>query len=105
MYPGVAGGPPARRHPARTRKTPEEPIMSTAGLTAHAETRAARDLVINRAACAAIGVVAFAGAVLDPARGPVAEVLCVGLGASGLPIFTGGASGIARLAGPTGGYL
>ena len=109
--------------------------MSTAGLTAHAETRAARDLVINRAACAAIGVVAFAaltalgafvriplaftpvpitlqtlfvhlaGAVLGPALGPVAEALYVGLGAAGLPIFTGGASGIARLAGPTGGYL
>ncbi len=98
-------------------------------------TGAARDLVGSRAACAAIGVVSFAaltalgafvriplsftpvpitlqtffvnlaGAVLGPALGSAAEVLYVGMGVAGLPIFAGALSGFGRLVGPTGGYL
>src|SRR3972149_1270739 len=95
----------------------------------------ARDLVAGRVACAAIGVVGFAaltalgafvripltftpvpitmqtffvnlaGAVLGPGLGSAAEVLYVGMGVAGLPIFAGAHSGFARLVGPTGGYL
>ncbi len=109
--------------------------MRTLGWTTHSAATAGRDLVGNRAACAAIGVVGFtaltalgafvriplsftpvpitlqtffvnlAGAVLGPGLGSAAEVLYVGLGVAGLPIFAGAMSGLGRLAGPTGGYL
>jgi biotin transport system substrate-specific component len=44
------------------------------------------------------------GALLGPAAGAAALVLYLLLGASGLPVFSGG-GGAARLIGPTGGYL
>ena len=49
--------------------------------------------------------VLFTGAVLGSRRGALALVLYLAEGAAGLPIFAGGASGVAHLLGPTGGYL
>jgi biotin transport system substrate-specific component len=45
------------------------------------------------------------GGLLGPAAGVSALVLYLALGASGLPVFAGGGSGLLRLIGPTGGYL
>jgi biotin transport system substrate-specific component len=45
------------------------------------------------------------GALYGSRRGPATVVTYLALGAVGLPVFVGGAFGIARLAGPTGGYL
>ena len=51
-------------------------------------------------------LVVLAGLVLGPIDAAVAMVLYLGLGAAGLPVFSPvGAPGIARLLGPTGGYL
>ncbi len=51
-------------------------------------------------------IVVLAGLVLGPIDAAVAMVLYLGLGAAGLPVFQPiGAPGIARLMGPTGGYL
>src|SRR5689334_801817 len=51
-------------------------------------------------------LVVLAGLVLGPIDAAVAMVLYLGLGAAGLPVFQPiGAPGIARLLGPTGGYL
>ena len=45
------------------------------------------------------------GALLGSRRGPSAILLYLLAGALGLPGFAGGAAGLGRLAGPTGGYL
>jgi len=45
------------------------------------------------------------GALYGSKRGPAAVLAYVILGAMGLPVFAGGASGVARLIGPTAGYL
>lgn len=45
------------------------------------------------------------GGLLGGVAGASALVLYLALGALGLPVFAGGAGGIARLLGPTGGYL
>ena len=45
------------------------------------------------------------GALLGTKRGSISVVGYLGMGASGLPVFAGGASGAARLIGPTAGYL
>jgi biotin transport system substrate-specific component len=51
-------------------------------------------------------LVVLAGLVLGPLDAAMAMVLYLGLGAAGLPVFQPiGAPGIARLMGPTGGYL
>jgi biotin transport system substrate-specific component len=51
-------------------------------------------------------VIVLAGLVLGPIDAAMAMVLYLGLGAAGLPVFQPfGAPGIARLLGPTGGYL
>jgi len=51
-------------------------------------------------------VIVLAGLVLGPIDSAMAMVLYLGLGAAGLPVFQPiGAPGIARLLGPTGGYL
>jgi biotin transport system substrate-specific component len=51
-------------------------------------------------------LVVLAGLVLGPIDAAVAMVIYLGLGAAGLPVFQPiGAPGIARLLGPTGGYL
>lgn len=49
--------------------------------------------------------VLFTGAVLGSRRGALALFLYLSEGAVGLPVFAGGASGIAYMLGPTGGYL
>lgn len=49
--------------------------------------------------------VLLSGAVLGARRALLAQMLYLIEGASGLPVFAGGDSGVARLIGPTGGYL
>lgn len=49
--------------------------------------------------------VVLAGALLGPRRGAGALALYVLAGAVGVPVFAGGASGVDRLTGPTGGFL
>ncbi|RMB59712.1 biotin transporter BioY [Tessaracoccus antarcticus] len=49
--------------------------------------------------------VALTGLCLGPWRGFAAMALYLAVGAAGLPVFSGGASGVAILVGPTGGYL
>ena len=49
--------------------------------------------------------VLLSGAVLGARRAFLAQVLYLAEGASGLPLFSGGAAGVAKLMGPTGGYL
>lgn len=48
--------------------------------------------------------VLLTAAALGPARGAASQVLYLVLGATGLPFFTGGASGVSFIAGTTGGY-
>jgi biotin transport system substrate-specific component len=50
-------------------------------------------------------MVAVAALVLSPAEAFAAMGVYVGLGALGLPVFSGGASGIGVLLGPTGGFI
>lgn len=50
-------------------------------------------------------VVLLAGAFLGPRNGATSQILYLGIGALGMPVFAGGAIGFARLLGPTGGYL
>jgi biotin transport system substrate-specific component len=51
-------------------------------------------------------VVVLAGLMLGPKLGAASMVLYLAVGASGLPVFApGGAPGVMRLIGPTGGYL
>jgi biotin transport system substrate-specific component len=45
------------------------------------------------------------GGVLGARRGAAALALYLAMGLVGLPVFAAGGSGIARLMGPTGGYL
>jgi len=49
--------------------------------------------------------VVLAGAMLGPIWGPISQVLYIGAGISGMPVFAGGLAGPGVLAGPTGGYL
>jgi biotin transport system substrate-specific component len=49
--------------------------------------------------------VLLCGAVLGARRAFLAQLLYLAEGAAGLPFFAGGAAGIAKLIGPTGGYL
>src|SRR4051812_40379087 len=49
--------------------------------------------------------VALTAAVLGSKRGALALLAYLGEGAAGLPFFAGGASGLAKIMGPTGGYL
>jgi len=50
--------------------------------------------------------VVLAGICLGPGAGAASMVLCLAAGASGLPVFAPeGLPGVARLVGPTGGYL
>lgn len=96
---------------------------------------AVQDVVVDRRARLAVGVVAFAvatvfgaqiavpvpftpvpitlqtlfailaGVVLGPRAGATAMALYVGAGATGAPVFSNGGAGLAWLLGPTGGYL
>ena len=49
--------------------------------------------------------VLLTGAVLGLRAGVASQALYMGAGAIGLPVFTGAMSGLAYMAGPTGGYL
>lgn len=49
--------------------------------------------------------VLLAGAFIGRGRGAASQILYVGAGAAGAPVFAGGALGLGILAGPTGGYL
>lgn len=49
--------------------------------------------------------VLLGGLMLGPALGAGAQVLYLVLGTAGVPVFAGGALGLAYLVGPTGGYL
>ena len=49
--------------------------------------------------------VLLVGALLGSRLGAAAALTYLAWGAMGLPVFAGGSSGLARLAGPTGGYL
>lgn len=49
--------------------------------------------------------VLLGGALLGAKRGALSMLLYLSEGAIGLPVFAGGSSGFAKLAGPTGGYL
>lgn len=49
--------------------------------------------------------VLLVAALLGSRRGAAAVLTYIAQGALGLPVFAGGAAGLARLAGPTGGYL
>ena len=49
--------------------------------------------------------VVLAGILLGPLKGSLALALYVVLGAVGIPVFAGGTSGMARILGPSGGYL
>ena len=53
---------------------------------------------------ATLGVL-YTGALLGSRRGAAAVLLYLLEGSMGLPVFSGGAAGFARLLGPTGGYL
>ena len=94
-----------------------------------------REFILNKAACAVIGVVSFialtvagayiriplpftpvpitlqtffvilAGAILGRRLGSLSQTGYLLFGIFGLPVFTGGLYGFARLFGPTGGYL
>lgn len=49
--------------------------------------------------------VLLSGAVLGARRAALAQVLYLAEGALGLPVFAAGGAGVAKLVGPTGGYL
>lgn len=49
--------------------------------------------------------IVLAGFVLGPVQGMVCMLLYIAAGVIGLPVFSGGRSGLAHLLGPTGGYL
>lgn len=49
--------------------------------------------------------VLLAGGLLGRRNAFLSMLLYVGFGAAGLPVFSGGSAGLARLLGPTGGYL
>ncbi len=49
--------------------------------------------------------VLLAGALLGPRNGFISMAMYLSLGALGLPVFSGSAFGLARILGPTGGYL
>lgn len=50
-------------------------------------------------------VVILAGALIGAGRGTASQMVYLGLGVAGVPLFAGASAGLAVLAGPTGGYL
>ena len=50
-------------------------------------------------------IVLLAGAVLGPRNGAISQLAYLAAGVLGAPVFAGGTFGLARLIGPTGGYL
>jgi biotin transport system substrate-specific component len=49
--------------------------------------------------------VILSGALLGPRNGAISQIAYLSAGLLGLPVFAGGSFGLARLVGPTGGYL
>ena len=49
--------------------------------------------------------VLFVGATLGSLRGALSMLLSIGLGVAGLPVFAEGGAGLAKVLGPTGGYM
>ena len=49
--------------------------------------------------------VLLSGAILGAGAGTISQLSYIGLGVSGLPVFSQGYSGVSRLIGPTGGYI
>lgn len=49
--------------------------------------------------------VLLSGALLGSKRGPASVMVYIGFGIAGIPVFASGGAGLARLLGPTGGYL
>jgi biotin transport system substrate-specific component len=49
--------------------------------------------------------VLLAGGLLGARNGAISQMLYLGIGLAGAPVFSGGAFGLARILGPTGGYL
>ena len=49
--------------------------------------------------------VLFVGATLGSLRGALSMLLYIGLGVAGLPVFSEGGAGLAKVLGPTGGYM
>jgi len=49
--------------------------------------------------------VLFVGATLGSLRGALSMLLYIGLGVAGLPVFAEGGAGLAKVLGPTGGYM
>lgn len=49
--------------------------------------------------------VLLAGVTLGPAAGAASQLLYLGVGAVGVPVFAGGGAGLPWMLGPTGGYL
>ncbi len=47
----------------------------------------------------------LSGALLGPVGGALSQAAYIVMGIAGLPVFSGGGSGMAHLLGPTGGYL
>jgi biotin transport system substrate-specific component len=113
----------------------EEEHMAKGGMVSRSEIAGRTSWLEQRAVSATIGVAAFAimtalgahvriplpwtpvpitlqtffvhlaGATLGPVLGPVSQGLYFLVGAAGLPVFAGGASGLLYLTGPTTGYL
>jgi biotin transport system substrate-specific component len=50
-------------------------------------------------------MVLLSGAILGSRNGALSQVLYLSVGLLGLPVFSGGGMGLARILGPTGGYL
>jgi biotin transport system substrate-specific component len=50
-------------------------------------------------------MVLLAGAFLGPRNGMLSQLAYIAAGALGAPVFAGGAAGIARIVGPSGGYI
>jgi biotin transport system substrate-specific component len=50
-------------------------------------------------------MVLLAGAFLGPRNGMLSQLAYIGAGVLGAPVFAGGAAGIARILGPSGGYI
>jgi biotin transport system substrate-specific component len=50
-------------------------------------------------------LVILSGALLGPRNGAISQLVYLAAGLFGLPVFAGGSFGLARLIGPTGGYL
>lgn len=106
------------KSPARAAATFADAILPSSGLVHDTTAVVVASLFV--AVCAQIEIrlsftpvplsggtlgVLYAGALLGSRRGAAAVALYLLEGASGLPVFSGGAVGVGHIIGPTGGYL